>query len=216
MAFSTTSISVVEGGATSSTNVTLCAQPVCSGAILPPLCTEPAEPRHAPPAFVVRSDPWHDTHSRRCRVVAWVCSCGPTPPLFPASPPTQTANVTVSLSLLNTSIASVSPASLTFTSADWNVPQSAAVQGINNGVVDGTKTTRLSHSTTSADTKFTGLSGSTVNVTVYDAAQVRGAQGGRGRQRARAPRPTRAAARSVPGRLAAARLQTPIHSNAVL
>ena len=43
-----------------------------------------------------------------------------------------TANVTLDLSSSNTSEGTVAPASLTFTTADWNVPQTVTVTGVND------------------------------------------------------------------------------------
>ena len=42
------------------------------------------------------------------------------------------ANVTLNLSSSNTSEGTVSPASLTFTTANWNVPQTVTVTGVND------------------------------------------------------------------------------------
>lgn len=80
--------------------------------------------------------------------------------------------MTVGLSVLNASVASLSSASLVFGTADWNVSQSVVVQGINNGIADGTKTTSLVQSTSSSDPMYSGLR-SNVTFTVLDAAQVR-------------------------------------------
>ena len=48
-----------------------------------------------------------------------------------------TANVTIGLSSSNTAEGTVGPASLTFTTANWNVPQTVTVTGVDDAVVDG-------------------------------------------------------------------------------
>ena len=48
-----------------------------------------------------------------------------------------TANVTIALSSSNTAEGTVSPASLVFTSANWNVAQTVTVTGVDDAVVDG-------------------------------------------------------------------------------
>src|SRR5205085_1535082 len=48
-----------------------------------------------------------------------------------------TANVTIALSSSNTAEGTVSPASLVFTPANWNVAQTVTVTGVDDQVVDG-------------------------------------------------------------------------------
>jgi hypothetical protein len=48
-----------------------------------------------------------------------------------------TANVTIGLSSSDTSEGTVSPTSLTFTSADWNTPQVVTVTGVDDELIDG-------------------------------------------------------------------------------
>ena len=48
-----------------------------------------------------------------------------------------TANVTIALSSSNTTEGTVSPASLVFTTANWNVAQTVTVTGVDDAVVDG-------------------------------------------------------------------------------
>lgn len=77
-----------------------------------------------------------------------------------------TANVTVPLSSSNTNEGTVNPTSLTFTPANWNVPQTVTVTGValapNNGNVAYTIVTGLA---TSADPSFNGLTVADVSVT---------------------------------------------------
>ena len=48
-----------------------------------------------------------------------------------------TANVTIGLSSSDTTEGTVLPASLTFTTANWNTPQTVTVTGVNDAVDDG-------------------------------------------------------------------------------
>src|SRR5262249_18301627 len=50
-----------------------------------------------------------------------------------------TGNVTIGLSSSDTTEATVSPASVTFTPANWNVPQTVTVTGVNDNLADGTQ-----------------------------------------------------------------------------
>jgi hypothetical protein len=47
------------------------------------------------------------------------------------------ADVTIGLSSNNTAEGTVSPATLTFTSSDWSIPQTVTVTGVNDSVLDG-------------------------------------------------------------------------------
>ena len=49
-----------------------------------------------------------------------------------------TADVTIALSSSNPTEGTVVPASLTFTTANWNVAQTVTVTGVDDAVVDGT------------------------------------------------------------------------------
>ena len=53
-----------------------------------------------------------------------------------------TANVTIGLSSSDTTEGTVSPASLTFTAANWNAAQTVTVTGVDDAIVDGTWPTR--------------------------------------------------------------------------
>ena len=48
-----------------------------------------------------------------------------------------TADVTIALSSSDTTEGTVGPASLTFTTANWNVAQTVTVTGVDDAVVDG-------------------------------------------------------------------------------
>ena len=48
-----------------------------------------------------------------------------------------TANVTIGLSSSDTTEGTVSPASLTFTTANWNTAQTVTVTGVDDAIADG-------------------------------------------------------------------------------
>lgn len=69
-----------------------------------------------------------------------------------------TANVNLNLSSSDTSEGIVSPASLVFTSANWNVPQTVTLTGVEDLLVDGDVTySIITDPVTSADTVYDGL-----------------------------------------------------------
>ncbi len=73
-----------------------------------------------------------------------------------------TANVTVAVSSSDATAATVSPASLTFTSTDWGTGQQVTVTGVDDDVVNtgGKRETTVTHTATSTDTSYSGLSAS--------------------------------------------------------
>lgn len=72
--------------------------------------------------------------------------------------PKPTANVTINLSSTDTGEGTVSPPSLTFTPAQWNVPQTVTITGVDDGLVDGTQPYTINlTATTSTDPNFNGL-----------------------------------------------------------
>lgn len=80
-----------------------------------------------------------------------------------------TGNVTVSIQSSNTSEVTVSPSTLTFTSANWSTPQFVNAQGVNDAADDGNIVVSISLSTSaSADATYAGLAATSVNVTNLD------------------------------------------------
>ena len=80
-----------------------------------------------------------------------------------------TANVTIGVSSNNTTEGTVSPASLTFTDANWNTPQTVTVTGVNDAVADGNIVyTILTALATSTDTVYNGIDAADVSVTNID------------------------------------------------
>ncbi len=74
-------------------------------------------------------------------------------------------NVTVTPTSGDTSVARVSPASLTFTTTNWNTAQPITVTGVDDST-DGDRTTTISHTVTGAD--YTSVSAAIVVVTLTD------------------------------------------------
>ena len=80
-----------------------------------------------------------------------------------------TANVTIPLSSSNTAEGTVAPASLTFTPANWDAPQTVTVTGVNDPAVDGDiGYTVVTGAAASADGKYDGLAVADVAVTNRD------------------------------------------------
>jgi large repetitive protein len=79
------------------------------------------------------------------------------------------ANVVIGLSSSNTAEGTVSPASLTFTSANWNVAQRVTVKGVDDKVVDGNKAfTIVTAASVSTDAAFNNINPADVAVTNTD------------------------------------------------
>lgn len=76
------------------------------------------------------------------------------------------ANVTVTLS--GGSQLGVSPAILTFTPGNWNVPQAVTVSAIDDAVVEGPHAGLVSFAVTSADATYNGLTVAGIPVTIVD------------------------------------------------
>jgi hypothetical protein len=80
-----------------------------------------------------------------------------------------TADVSINLSSSDTTEGSVSPASVTFTPANWNTPQTVTVTGANDFVVDGNVAyTIVTDPATSTDPNYNGVDASDVSVTNTD------------------------------------------------
>lgn len=77
-----------------------------------------------------------------------------------------TANVTVNIS--GGAQLGVSPATLTFTPANWNVPQAVTVSALDDPFVEGAHTGTVSFTLTSADAAYNGLAVAGFSVTVID------------------------------------------------
>ncbi|MFN7982695.1 MAG: hypothetical protein U0Q11_12620 [Vicinamibacterales bacterium] len=80
-----------------------------------------------------------------------------------------TANVTIGLTSSNTAEGTVSPSSMTFTSGNWNTPQTVTVTGVDDFLVDGAVAyTIVTAAATSSDLNYSGLNASDVSVTNTD------------------------------------------------
>ncbi len=75
------------------------------------------------------------------------------------------ANVTLNLHSSNTSEGVVSPASLTFTSANWNVPQTVTVTGVNDNQPGSVAYQVVFSPATSSDPAYSGLTPTSVSLT---------------------------------------------------
>jgi Ca2+-binding RTX toxin-like protein len=80
-----------------------------------------------------------------------------------------TADVTVGLTSDNTAEGTVSPTSVTFTSANWNVAQTVTATGVDDNLVDGNKTYNIvTAAATSTDPNYNGVNPTDVVVTNTD------------------------------------------------
>jgi hypothetical protein len=80
-----------------------------------------------------------------------------------------TANVTIPISSSNTAEGTVSTSILTFTPANYNIPQTVFVNGVNDAIVDGNiNYTIVTDNATSADPNYNGLNPSDVTVINVD------------------------------------------------
>jgi hypothetical protein len=69
-----------------------------------------------------------------------------------------TSNVNISITSSNTNEATVSPSSLTFTTNNWNSPQTVTVSGVDDGdVADGDKSYVITLIASSSDANYNGL-----------------------------------------------------------
>lgn len=83
------------------------------------------------------------------------------------SPPT--ANVTIALSSSDTSEGTVSPSSLTFTSVNWNSPQTVTVSGVDDALQDGNQSYYIDvQGAVSSDANYNGINPPNVNLTNLD------------------------------------------------
>jgi len=77
------------------------------------------------------------------------------------------SDVMINLSSSNQAAATVSPSSLTFTSSNWNLPQTLTVQATDNNSSDGNTSLNISITSASGDPDYDGLTDS-VAVTITD------------------------------------------------
>src|SRR6185295_14787205 len=79
------------------------------------------------------------------------------------------ADVTIGLSSSNSAEGIVSPASLTFTAANWNIPQTVTTTGVDDDVDDSDTTyTIITSAAVSADANYGGLNAADVSATNID------------------------------------------------
>ncbi|MEO8615589.1 MAG: endonuclease [Luteolibacter sp.] len=79
-----------------------------------------------------------------------------------------TANVTINTTSTPVSQVIATPASVTFTSTNWNLPQTIILSAVNDSVYETTLTATVQHSISTPDTNYASLTPSTISVTVTD------------------------------------------------
>jgi len=89
-----------------------------------------------------------------------------------------TSDVTITLN--NGSETNTNPTTLTFTTANWNVAQTVIVTAVNDAVAEGSHTATITHTATSSDSNYNGITIATVtaNITDNDTAGVTITQSG--------------------------------------
>jgi azurin len=78
------------------------------------------------------------------------------------------ADVTVNVASSDTTEGTVSPASLAFTTSNWNVAQTVSVRGFGDLVDDGNIVYTVTTTAASTDTNYDGLTGTPVSITNLD------------------------------------------------
>jgi len=81
-----------------------------------------------------------------------------------------TSDVVISATSADTGEATVSPATLTFTNANWDTPQTVTITGVNDSLVDGNQTTNVTVSVVdgSSDDDYDSVADQAVSVTTSD------------------------------------------------
>ncbi|MEG5097109.1 hypothetical protein QUB31_33145, partial [Microcoleus sp. B13-B4] len=74
----------------------------------------------------------------------------------------------VSLAIGNTSQTTTSASTLTFNSTNWNTPQTVTVTAVNDTLVEGSHTGSITHTATSADTNYSGITVAAVTANITD------------------------------------------------
>jgi Ca2+-binding RTX toxin-like protein len=88
-----------------------------------------------------------------------------------------TSNVVLDAISSDFGLAKASPARLTFTPANWNIPQTVTVAGVNDPVGSSTATIRISVNDALSDDQFLSVPDRTVTVTVVQDVTAPGTQG---------------------------------------
>ena len=80
------------------------------------------------------------------------------------------ANVVIAIESVGTAAVTVSPAFLRFTTTNWNTAQTVTVTGVDDNVDQGNRSVTITHTATSGDTNYSGISIAPVTATVVDGA----------------------------------------------
>jgi hypothetical protein len=85
-----------------------------------------------------------------------------------SSPANRVPDVTIALTSSDTTEGTVSPASLTFTSVNWQTAQTVTVTGVDDQIVDGRSTYTIVTAATSGDPSYQGIVVADVTVSNTD------------------------------------------------
>jgi hypothetical protein len=81
---------------------------------------------------------------------------------------TRAPSADVTITITPDSQVAVSPATLTFTAANWNTPQNVTVTAVDDAIIESTHSGAISHGLTSDDPSFGGLPVDGVTVSITD------------------------------------------------
>ena len=85
-----------------------------------------------------------------------------------------TSNVGITLSSSNTAEGTVTPTGISFTTANWNIPQTITITGVNDSVADGDITySIIINAATSSDPLYNGIDPSDLSLTNVDVGEKR-------------------------------------------
>ena len=108
-----------------------------------------------------------------------------------------TGNVTVTVASSNTSAATASPGSLTFTTSNWNAPQTVTVTGVDDRSPGGNRSATITHTASGGGYDEVEVPSVSVTVTDDDGMTVAPTSGRRSPRRAVRP-PTRVRLKTQP------------------
>lgn len=90
-----------------------------------------------------------------------------------------TNDVTITFAITGTQV-TVSPTTMTFTSANWDTPQTLTVTAVNDNTVEGSHSDTVTYTVVSSDTEYNSDSGTVATVAITDAAVATSRNGGGG------------------------------------
>ena len=78
-----------------------------------------------------------------------------------------TASVTITVTASGSEV-TLSSGTLTFTTANWNTPQTVPITAVNDGTIESVKTSTFTHTAVSSDSSYNGITISSISARVVD------------------------------------------------